>query len=179
LRLLSTQRMVPVKHVELAVQCLAHLPDSTTLVCVGDGPRRHAIESLAAAHGVRARVEFPGHVDDVGALLAHADVLVHTAYSETFGLSLVEAAARGVPVTCLAGGALAEMVPHYVPGVVVGDRSPGAFAEGVQRAAALAGDAARFAAAAARRAETFGEAVVLEQWRAELARLGGAAVAAR
>ena len=105
--------MVPVKHVELAVQCLAHLPDSATLVCAGDGPRRRVVESLAATSGLGARVEFPGHVDDVGSLLAQADVLLRTAYSETFGLSLVEAAARGVPVTCLAGGTLAEMVPEY------------------------------------------------------------------
>ncbi|HEY3832840.1 MAG TPA: glycosyltransferase, partial [Acidimicrobiia bacterium] len=179
LRLLSTQRMVPVKHVELAVETLAHLPDSATLVCAGDGPRRGAIEALAAASGVGARVAFPGHVDDVGTLMTQTDVLVHTAYSETFGLSLVEAAAHGVPVACLAGGALAEMVPEYVPGVVVGEASAGAFAEGVRRAATLSGDTERFAAAAARRAVTFGEAVVLEQWHAELERLAGVAVTPR
>jgi len=51
LRLLSTQRMVPVKNVGLAVRCLELLPHAT-LICAGDGPERPKIEALARDLGV-------------------------------------------------------------------------------------------------------------------------------
>ncbi len=175
LRLLSTQRMVAVKNVELAVRCLAHLPADTTLVCAGDGPRRPQVAALAAASGTAGRVELPGHVDDVGVLLDRTDVLVHTASSETFGLSLVEAAQHGVPVVCLAGGALGEMVPAYVPGVVVREATPRAFASGVLDAARSWSAPELFEQAAARRA-CFGGEAVAEAWREALGLAAAGAV---
>jgi len=112
-------------------------------------------------------VTFPGHIDDVHALLRRSDLLVHHRPVETFGLSLVEAAIEHVPVVCLGGGALSEMVPTYAPGVVVGDDTPRAFAAGIVDAVRLGDDRSRLT----RRpdpARSFARAVVIARWHREL-----------
>jgi glycosyltransferase involved in cell wall biosynthesis len=63
------------------------------------------------ARGLRARgVELPGYLPDaeLDALLRGADVLVHPSLFEGFGLVLLEAMARGVPVACSAIPSLRE-----------------------------------------------------------------------
>lgn len=64
----------------------------------GGGPDAERI-----ARGLRARgVELPGYLPDAAldALLRGADLLVHPSLFEGFGLVLLEAMARGVPVAC-------------------------------------------------------------------------------
>jgi alpha-1,6-mannosyltransferase len=81
------------------------------LVLFGDGPERGRLER-SAPPGVR----FPGFVRDRAGFamaLASADVLVHAAPYETFGLSLAEAVACGLPIVVPDAGGAAE---HAAPG---------------------------------------------------------------
>ena len=68
----------------------------------GEGARLRALGG--------ARLELPGYVDDarLDALLRGADALVHPSAYEGFGLVVVEAMARGVPVVCADATALPE-----------------------------------------------------------------------
>lgn len=68
----------------------------TTLVIYGDGPERARLEGRA-----EPGVYFPGFEKDarkLAAALASADVLVHGCPYETFGLSMAEAVACGLPI---------------------------------------------------------------------------------
>jgi glycosyltransferase involved in cell wall biosynthesis len=69
--------------------------EDTWLVLAGDGPDRPALESQAGA-----RVRFPGYVPypDLPALYAAADLFVHPAREERWGVSVQEALACGLPV---------------------------------------------------------------------------------
>jgi alpha-1,6-mannosyltransferase len=81
------------------------------LVLFGDGPERARLER-AAPPGVR----FPGFERDrarFARALASADVLVHAAPYETFGLSIAEAVACGLPIVVPDAGGAAE---HAAPG---------------------------------------------------------------
>jgi len=81
------------------------------LVLFGDGPERAHLER-AAPPGVR----FPGFERDrarFARALASADLLIHAAPYETFGLSLAEAVACGLPVVVPDAGGAAD---HAVPG---------------------------------------------------------------
>lgn len=69
------------------------------LVLAGDGPERSALEAFAGAQGA-GRVLFPGYIPypELPALYAAADVFIHPAREERWGVSVAEALACGLPV---------------------------------------------------------------------------------
>jgi len=69
------------------------------LVLAGDGPARPALEDFAREHG-RSQVRFPGYIPypELPALYAAADLFVHAAREERWGVSVQEALACGLPV---------------------------------------------------------------------------------
>lgn len=69
------------------------------LVLAGDGPQRALLEAAARRHAP-GRVVFPGYVPypELPALYAAADLFVHAAREERWGVSVEEALACGLPV---------------------------------------------------------------------------------
>lgn len=110
-RWLFVGNLVPRKGVHRVVDGFAEwhhrAPDpADRLVIAGGGDLADELRRQAAARGVGDRVELIGPVepDEVPALLARSDVLVHLADLETFGLTVVEAAVSGLPVVVTACG---------------------------------------------------------------------------
>lgn len=64
----------------------------------GDGRERAALQTLSERLGIAGRVTFPGWIDDVAAFLADADLFVLPSRDEAFGIVVLEAMARGVPI---------------------------------------------------------------------------------
>jgi glycosyltransferase involved in cell wall biosynthesis len=81
------------------LRALPHLPPHAHLLLAGDGPERAAMERLAAELGA-GRVHFLGYVPyaELPALYAAADLFVHAAGEERWGVSVAEALACGLPV---------------------------------------------------------------------------------
>lgn len=116
-------------------------PDAT-LVVVGDGPERAALERRAAAAGDRIR--FTGHRGDVRALMAAFDVYVSSSVFEGVSLTILEAMAAGRPVVATRVGGTPEVVADGQTGLLVPPRDPLRLAEALldlsaspQRARAL------------------------------------------
>ncbi len=107
----------------------------TVLVMVGEGPQREELEAQQAA-GAPVRV-LPFLQDRAGLarLLASADVYATAGPYETFGLSVIEAQACGLPVVGVEAGALVERVPPGV-GLLGPVDDAGALAANLAQAAA-------------------------------------------
>jgi glycosyltransferase involved in cell wall biosynthesis len=109
--LLCVSRLVPGKGQERLVAMLPAVLErwpSATLVLVGDGSDRAALEARVAAFGLGSRVRFTGARFDVPDLLAATDVFVFASETEGFGLAVLEAMAARVPVVAFRLPALEE-----------------------------------------------------------------------
>jgi alpha-1,6-mannosyltransferase len=84
------------------------------LVLVGEGPQREQLAALAAETAGLHVTGFVADRDALAQLLASADVYVSAMPHETFGISVVEAQASGLPVVGVASGAMPERVPPEV-----------------------------------------------------------------
>lgn len=100
------------KRADRLITMFRELPASlgASLVMLGDGKLRETL--MEAAQGLP--VAFPGYVGDRGEIarmLASADIYVSCMADETFGLSVLEAQASGLPVVGFASGAMVQRVP--------------------------------------------------------------------
>ncbi|HVM38513.1 MAG TPA: glycosyltransferase [Sphingomicrobium sp.] len=98
------------KRPDLVVEAFRRLPQElgARLVLIGEGPLREQISELADP-----RILMPGYLKDRGELarwLASADIYVSAMANETFGISIVEAQASGLPVVGVAAGAMIDRV---------------------------------------------------------------------
>jgi glycosyltransferase involved in cell wall biosynthesis len=145
---LIVSALVPYKRIDVAIDACrqARLP----LKIVGTGPDRARLQRTAAG---RSDVEFLGRVADdrLRDLYRRASLTLMTG-EEDFGIAPVEAQACGRPVVALArGGALETVIPGQT-GVLVGELTAAAFADGIAQAL----DSAFDSAAIRRHAEQFG-----------------------
>lgn len=77
------------------------------------------LKRYAAEHGVADRVFFPGPTNDVLAVFAEAAVVVHTSWTESFGMALVEAQSCGVPVIAHDLEGMREVVADGASGYLI------------------------------------------------------------
>lgn len=108
--LIYVGRMDAEKRPHIVVDAFQRLPRElgAQLVLLGEGPYRADIEELNDP-----RIHTPGFVRDRGELarwLASADIYVSAMRDETFGVSIVEAQASGLPVVGVAAGAMIDRV---------------------------------------------------------------------
>jgi glycosyltransferase involved in cell wall biosynthesis len=73
----------------------------------------------AAEQGIAERVFFPGPTSDVLAAFSGASVVVHTSWTESFGMALVEAQSCGVPVIAHDLEGMREVIVDGVTGFLV------------------------------------------------------------
>ncbi|WP_255167311.1 glycosyltransferase [Natrononativus amylolyticus] len=129
-RVVAVGRMIGTKNFETLIRAVATLEDpSVHLTLVGDGPRRAALESLAADLGVADRTTFTGTVprEAVYRTVAASDLFVLPSRSEGFCVAAVEAMACGVPVVVSDIPVLREVVGDA--GSYADPDDPAAFAD--------------------------------------------------
>lgn len=134
----SLGRLTDQKGYDALVRALPALP-GVTLVLVGDGPARGALEALAADLDVAERLVITGWTDRARAHLPTFDVFALPSLWEGMPLVILEAMHAGLPVLASDVGSVAEAVRDGETGYVV---APGDDAALRERLARLLGDAA-------------------------------------
>lgn len=102
------------------------------LVLVGKGPQKSYLIRLAKEMGLTGNISFTGVLPrhKIVHCYAGADLFVFPSVTETQGLVIGEAKARGVPIVAIRAYGPAEMVIHREDGLLT-DLSPGAFATAI------------------------------------------------
>jgi phosphatidylinositol alpha-1,6-mannosyltransferase len=130
--ILTVNHLHPRKRVNLQLEALSLLlpkyPDVVLLV-VGSGPEAQNLRELAAQLGIGDSVVFAGFVPDgeLAACYAVASVYLHSGRAESFGLSVLEASAAGLPVVAADEGGPRDIILEGQTGFMV-EATPAAFA---------------------------------------------------
>ena len=107
-------RLAPIKRPDRVVAVARALPD-VHFAIVGEGELSDAVRADARGLG---NVSFLGWQDDVAAVHSAIDVALLTSDNEGMSVSLIEAAAAGLPVVATNVGAIPEIVHDAVNGLL-------------------------------------------------------------
>jgi glycosyltransferase involved in cell wall biosynthesis len=111
-------RLHPNKGFDTLLAAVAKVP-GLYLWLAGEGALRAALRRQASSLGIEDRVRFLGWRQDVGALLAAADMLVCSSRREPLGNTIIEAWAARKPVAACAAAGPAELIEHDKTGLLV------------------------------------------------------------
>jgi glycosyltransferase involved in cell wall biosynthesis len=159
----TTGRLEHQKGFDVLLRSLVDVPDAT-LVVVGDGGERSALDALARELGVAGRVYWAGWSGDPKAWLPAFDVWALPSRFEAFPLALLEALLAERAVVATDVGSVGEVVRERETGLLVPAEDPRALAGALRQL--LDDEPLR------RRLGVAGRSLVLERFTAE--RMAGA-----
>jgi teichuronic acid biosynthesis glycosyltransferase TuaC len=128
--LVTAGALIPRKGQAFVIRALEHLPEATLLL-VGDGEDRAALETTARPFGSRVRFLGARPHAELPGLLAAADVMVLPSSSEGLANVWVEALACGTPIVITDVGGAREVLDRPEVGRLVA-RDPAAIAEAIR-----------------------------------------------
>lgn len=85
----------------------------------GQGPLERELRDTVESRGWGEVVKFVGFRDDLARILPCLDILAHPAWMEGLGVSLLEAAACGVPIIASRAGGMPEIVEDGLNGFLI------------------------------------------------------------
>ena len=104
--------------IEAAPGILKRFPEARFLF-FGKGPLEEELRQRCARNRIADRVIFAGFRDDLERILPCLDIVVHPAYMEGLGVSLLQAAAAGVPIVATRAGGIPEIVENGANGYLI------------------------------------------------------------
>ena len=108
-------RLVPVKGFDVLIR--AWVAMDADLVIMGDGPEKKQLERLVSELNLETTVHLMGFVENAGAFVQEADLLVISSHKEGFNYVMAEALRSAVPVISTDVPAPNEIIPaaYLVP----------------------------------------------------------------
>ncbi|MBW8190691.1 glycosyltransferase [Neiella marina] len=99
-------------------EILQQLPQ-VNVIFFGKGPEQAKLREMVNQFGLTSKVHFAGFRTDMPSLLPGLDLVVHPAFKEGLGVSLLQASACGVPVIAGRAGGIPEAVRDDVNGYLM------------------------------------------------------------
>lgn len=116
-----------------AFQTISRRFPAARLVIAGDGAMADDLRRLGDALGLDDRVHWLGWRGDVAQLMAALDIFLMPSLWEGFGLVLLEAMSRRLPVVAAHISAIPEIVSHGETGLLIPPRDADALAAAITR----------------------------------------------
>lgn len=132
--LVTVARLSPEKDVQtlLRAMALAHeRQPALRLEIAGDGACRQELQHLSNELGLNGSVRFLGQVNEVPALLRRAGLFVLPSLTEGISLTLLEAAATGLPAVATNVGGNPEIIEQGKTGLLVPAAAPASLADAI------------------------------------------------
>lgn len=129
-------RLVEQKGIPYALEALRRIRSDfprAHLVIAGDGEQADELRRLASRLSVADRVCWLGWRADAADLMAAFDVFLLPSLHEGFGLVLLEAMSRRVPIIASRVGAIPEVITHGETGILVAPRAVDELAQAMTR----------------------------------------------
>jgi len=127
-------RLSPEKGVDVLLDAVSRLrAGSVSVVIVGDGPERKALEQQAVRLSIRSHIHFVGTVGDMGSLYPQVDLVVLPSRSEGLPNVLLEALRANIPVIATDVGAVIEVLTDRAAGLVVRPDDAAALAAAIEK----------------------------------------------
>lgn len=132
INLVMVGHMADYKNQIFLIEVLAYLHKAkynVYLTLIGNWSKNGTkIEAKAKELGILSYLSMPGLVENVECKLKDADIYVHSALYEPFGLVMIEAMASGLPVVCLDGKGNRDIIEEGKNGFMVTEPDPELFA---------------------------------------------------
>lgn len=131
-KLISIGRLDTNKNHQFLLDCIFNLKNcgfQFHLTIVGEGDTRPKLEQKINDLELHSEVTLAGVKDHVEELLWQSDLYVHSALTEGFGLTLIEAMAAGLPVITLNGGGNRDLIEEGKNGFLIEEENVEHFTE--------------------------------------------------
>jgi glycosyltransferase involved in cell wall biosynthesis len=120
--LLTVNRLQPRKRIDILISALPSIIEEypkIKVLIVGSGPEEMNLKRLVQELGLTEKVNFLGYVadEDLPNFYSLADIYIHLAKNEPFGLSVLEALAFGIPVISVKEGGPGELIKEGETGL--------------------------------------------------------------
>lgn len=124
IELISVGRMFLVKNHEYLLKVILALKNiapnyNWRLLIAGDGPLKSDLNQQIVELDLQEQLLLPGKIESIEIELKKSHIYVHSAISEPFGLTLLEAMAASLPVVSLDGGGNRDFIENKLNGFIL------------------------------------------------------------
>ena len=124
--IITVARMTKKKGVQNIVHiapCLLEKYENLMFIMVGDGPQKQKLEKMVEEKGLSGNFCFTGKIprERVMGYLEHADIFALPSIDEAFGIAILEAISKNVPVVAMNHGGVSDIIKNGVSGYLADD----------------------------------------------------------
>ncbi|MBQ0141872.1 MAG: glycosyltransferase family 4 protein [Prevotellaceae bacterium] len=166
-QIIMLARLMPQKRIDLMIEVWAKLAKdfpNWQVKVLGDGMLKEELESMVERLGIKDSFLLLGGVKDVSSELENSDILCLTSEYEGFGIVLIEAMLKSIPVMAFEYVGVHDIIENGVDGYVVTFGDVDAYADRLRELMTSEEQRRKFAKSALESVKKFDKERVMNMW---------------